>query len=129
MHSSIACGLQKTERTHLKSGSRQEATDEKPGSSLLQDTHISNVKKKSQTESFLFGVLSKGGIQIRQIICNSIEFSFILIHPQSNKNQTRLVRLSLSSAFFHIRGQPIANHCFSHAMHSRRTSARSSCCF
>ncbi|EQJ63505.1 hypothetical protein QSI_0333 [Clostridioides difficile P28] len=73
MHSSIACGLQKTERTHLKSGSRQEATDEKPGSSLLQDTHISNVKKKSQTESFLFGVLSKGGIQIRQITCNSIE--------------------------------------------------------
>ena len=89
MHSSIPYGLQKTERTHLKSGSRQEATDEKPGSSLLQDTHISNVKKKSQTESFLFGVLSKGGIQIRQITCNRIEFSFILIHPQSNKNQPR----------------------------------------
>jgi len=47
MLSSIPYGLQKTERTHLKSGSRQEATDEKPGSSLLQDTHISNVKKKS----------------------------------------------------------------------------------
>ena len=53
MLSSIPYGLQKTERTHLKSGSRQEATDEKPGFFLASGYTHKQRKKEELNRIFL----------------------------------------------------------------------------